>query len=89
MSFLHSEQPKCNKNLAPFHSGGCHTLLVFLFFFFPLFPNYEFKDSNAASFSVKCPYFLLEVALYFSQLVYWKRPENTTIGLTSVSCSYN
>lgn len=33
--------------------------------------------------------FLLEVAMQFSQLVYWKRPENKANGLTSVSYSYN
>lgn len=55
---------------------------LFLFFSSPRLPNYEFKDSNAALFSVKCPYFLLEVALHFSQLVYWKRLENKTNGLT-------
>lgn len=70
MSFLHSEQPKCNKILPPFRSRKCH------FATFSPCPTVSLRTQRAPCFTapsrVKCPPFLPGGGPFLSHSVYWK-----------------
>lgn len=80
MSFLHSEQPKCNKILPPSHSRKCH------FSTFSPSPTVSLRTQSARSFtapsSVKRAPLLPEEGPHPSHFVYWE----LLLGLAWLSC---
>lgn len=71
MSFLHSEQPKCNKILPPFHMRRYH-LATFSPHPQAANPRTQSAPSSTAPSNVKCPPFLPGGGPTFSCFVFWE-----------------